>query len=101
MDLLANACPCLPLSADRQAEPQAGRFRALLINTLRPGGGIGRHKGLKIPRLNGRDGSSPSPGTIIFEVVKNLRWFSTFGHAFCILNQLPRSIGNKGILSIA
>ena len=29
-----------------------------------PGGGIGRHKGLKIPRLNGRPGSSPGPGTI-------------------------------------
>jgi hypothetical protein len=29
-----------------------------------PGGGIGRHKGLKIPRLYGRAGSSPAPGTI-------------------------------------
>ena len=29
-----------------------------------PGGEIGRHKGLKIPRLNGRAGSSPAPGTI-------------------------------------
>ena len=29
-----------------------------------PGGGIGRHKGLKIPRLNGRAGSIPAPGTI-------------------------------------
>ena len=28
-----------------------------------PGGGIGRHKGLKIPRLNGRAGSSPAAGT--------------------------------------
>ena len=28
-----------------------------------PGGGIGRHKGLKIPRRRLRDGSSPSPGT--------------------------------------
>ncbi len=31
---------------------------------IRPGGGIGRHKGFKIPRLQERDGSSPSPGTI-------------------------------------
>ena len=31
---------------------------------LCPGGEIGRHKGLKIPRLNGRAGSSPAPGTI-------------------------------------
>lgn len=28
-----------------------------------PDGGIGRHKGLKIPRLNGRAGSIPAPGT--------------------------------------
>ena len=30
----------------------------------RPGGEIGRHKGLKIPRLHGRAGSIPAPGTI-------------------------------------
>ena len=28
-----------------------------------PGGETGRHKGLKIPRLNGRAGSIPAPGT--------------------------------------
>ena len=28
-----------------------------------PGGGIGRHKGLKIPRQQWRAGSSPAPGT--------------------------------------
>ena len=28
-----------------------------------PGGGIGRHKGLKIPRGKLRAGSSPAPGT--------------------------------------
>ena len=28
-----------------------------------PGGGIGRHKGLKIPRQQYRAGSSPAPGT--------------------------------------
>ncbi len=28
-----------------------------------PGGGIGRHKGLKIPRQKWRAGSSPAPGT--------------------------------------
>ena len=33
------------------------------INTFSPGGGIGRHKGLKIPRWKQHDGSSPSPGT--------------------------------------
>ena len=34
-----------------------------------PGGGIGRHKGLKIPRRQLRAGSSPAPGTIIVEIV--------------------------------
>jgi hypothetical protein len=34
-----------------------------------PGGGIGRHKGLKIPRRQLRAGSSPAPGTIIEEIV--------------------------------
>ena len=29
----------------------------------RPGGGIGRHAGLKIQWLRGRAGSSPAPGT--------------------------------------
>ena len=29
-----------------------------------PGGGIGRHKGLKIPRQKWHAGSSPAPGTI-------------------------------------
>ena len=33
-------------------------------NTQCPGGGIGRRKGLKIPRLHGRAGSIPAPGTI-------------------------------------
>ena len=30
-----------------------------------PGGGIGRHKGLKIPRRKLRAGSSPASGTIL------------------------------------
>ena len=33
-----------------------------------PGGGIGRHKGLKIPRRKLRAGSSPAPGTILFSL---------------------------------
>ena len=33
-----------------------------------PGGEIGRRKGLKIPRLNGRAGSTPAPGTIIQKI---------------------------------
>ena len=31
-----------------------------------PGGETGRHKGLKIPRLNGRAGSIPASGTTYF-----------------------------------
>jgi hypothetical protein len=31
-----------------------------------PGGGIGRHKGLKIPRRKLRAGSSPAPGTTMY-----------------------------------
>ncbi len=34
---------------------------------LSPGGGIGRHKGLKIPRRQLRAGSSPAPGTRNFK----------------------------------
>ena len=37
----------------------------ILSKTQSPGGGIGRHKGLKIPRLNGLAGSIPAPGTIL------------------------------------
>jgi hypothetical protein len=43
---------------------------------FRPGGGIGRHKGFKIPRLKGRAGSSPAPGTnskeVCYIVVKSI-----------------------------
>ena len=43
----------------------SSRIRHLAFTQHRgPGGGIGRHKGLKIPRLHGRAGSSPAPGTI-------------------------------------
>ena len=34
----------------------------IIVNNC-PGGGIGRHKGLKIPRQQWRAGSSPAPGT--------------------------------------
>ena len=36
----------------------------LIIQTNCPGGGIGRHKGLKIPRRQLRAGSSPASATI-------------------------------------
>ena len=36
---------------------------------LSPLGGIGRHKGLKIPRLKSRAGSSPAAGTIRPKVI--------------------------------
>ena len=44
---------------------------------LCPGGGIGRHKGLKIPRRKLRAGSSPAPGTIKVSINKNVSKFST------------------------
>ena len=34
-----------------------------------PGGGIGRHKGLKIPRQQWRAGSSPAPGTTSYAYI--------------------------------
>ena len=37
-----------------------------------PGGGIGRHKGLKIPRRKLRAGSSPAPGTNINKIFMRL-----------------------------
>ncbi len=69
-----TATPCTPVRF-RPAPPfsQSGviapktRGRHELpswINTSRgPGGGIGRHRRLKISRLHGRAGSSPAPGT--------------------------------------
>ena len=39
--------------------------KVLITQTNCPGGGIGRHKGLKIPRRQLRAGSSPALGTII------------------------------------
>ena len=43
----------------------ASKFRInnSIITNVCPGGGIGRHKGLKIPRQQWRAGSSPAPGT--------------------------------------
>ena len=36
-----------------------------MMKLTSPGGGIGRHKGLKIPRRQLRAGSSPAPGTML------------------------------------
>ena len=38
--------------------------KVLIKQTNCPGGGIGRHKGLKIPRRQLRAGSSPALGTM-------------------------------------
>ncbi len=44
-----------------------------------PGGGIGRHKGFKIPRRSRCAGSSPARGTILFFVSKEMaRWQSGY-----------------------
>ena len=45
---------------------------------LSPLGGIGRHKGLKIPRLKSRAGSSPAAGTIRPKVI--ITEFAQFLH---------------------
>ena len=46
-----------------------------------PGGEIGRHKGLKIPRRKLRAGSSPAPGTILiynkYCEINNLKFIFT------------------------
>ncbi len=54
----------------RPAKPWTSvRFRAqpptIRKNVSGPGGGIGRRKGLKIPRGKPRAGSIPAPGTIL------------------------------------
>ena len=52
-----------PASIYNLIKKMSGLFN--IIRSIRcPGGGIGRHKGLKIPRRKLRAGSSPAPGTI-------------------------------------
>ena len=43
--------------------PDVVQMNIFFVLIPSPGGGIGRHKGLKIPRLQKRAGSSPAPGT--------------------------------------
>lgn len=43
------------------------------LQYLSPGGGIGRHKGFKIPRRTRCAGSSPAPGTILKSIDVNRR----------------------------
>ena len=50
--------------------------------TVCPGGGIGRHKGLKIPRQQWRAGSSPAPGTNIIKKTKLMNIIVTGGAGF-------------------
>ena len=40
---------------------------------MRPGGGIGRRTGLKIPRWRQRAGSIPAPGTNFYELLLMLK----------------------------
>ena len=42
--------------------PYSNNFIQLYLNTISPGGGIGRRKGLKIPREQSRAGSTPALG---------------------------------------
>ena len=51
----------------------------------RPGGEIGRRKGLKIPRGQPRSGSTPAPGTII----NNLPFLRLTATDSCRANSIP------------
>ena len=42
--------------------PHTNNFIKLSLNSISPGGGIGRRKGLKIPREQSRAGSTPALG---------------------------------------
>ena len=42
--------------------PHSNNFKKILCNSISPGGGIGRRKGLKIPREQSRAGSTPALG---------------------------------------
>ena len=42
--------------------PHSNKFIKLYSNSISPGGGIGRRKGLKIPREQSRAGSTPALG---------------------------------------
>ena len=53
-----------------------------IIMYVCPGGGIGRHKGLKIPRRKLRAGSSPAPGTRYLYKTKTYRDIEIFAHIF-------------------
>ena len=58
------------LSVAQWIEHQPSKLRVIGSNPigeakLSLSGGIGRHKGLKIPRLENHDGSNPSSGTIL------------------------------------
>jgi hypothetical protein len=57
----------LPATADLPAHLQFMSHPSLFMPAqfISPGGGIGRRKGLKIPRSQGCTGSSPVPGTSI------------------------------------
>ncbi len=54
----------IPASASKFGSTYSGCLCNIPPVTACPGGEIGRRKGLKIPRLNGRAGSIPAPGTI-------------------------------------
>ena len=60
-----NAADCKSVNAGSIPTPASflNQF-CLLWQVVSPGGGIGRHKGLKIPRRKLRAGSTPAPGTI-------------------------------------
>ena len=56
----------LDVRPEKDWENLVGRAIVEEKNVISPGGGIGRHKGLKIPRRRLRAGSSPALGTKFF-----------------------------------
>jgi hypothetical protein len=55
-----------------------------------PGGGIGRHKGFKIPRSKGRAGSSPAPGTNSDNNVHQILLFAAMFMTLSALNKVAK-----------
>ncbi len=71
--LIENRCRAFQeISIKRKAAQSNARPYQAFVEVPCPGGGIGRRKGLKIPRWQHRAGSSPAPGTISpFQVISN------------------------------
>ena len=110
----ASACyDAAALSASRRGRglfiPARAGMQAAVVaaaaETLCPGGGMGRHRRLKISRLYGCAGSSPAPGTITAFALYSYNFkpryaynYSCVGHRYSPLNDLRKiSLMNAGV----